>query len=99
MALLAALGAQFGFYSSMLQPALRGPDLEAARPAISRWVKTVLMFQTVIVVLTVAYVALEASHHPHGLAWTAPAVGAVVGTALPLQLAVMAIMRATRRQP
>ena len=82
----------------MLQPALRGTDLEAARPAISRWVKVVLVFQTAVVVVTVAYVVLLASRHPHGLAWAAPAVGAVVGTALPLQLAVMAIMRAARRQ-
>ena len=94
---MAALAVQFGLYSSMLQRALATAELETARPAITRWVKTVLVYQTVVVLATVTYVALTASRHPHGLAWTAPAVGAVVGTALPLQIAVMAILRAARR--
>ncbi len=97
VAFVAALAVQLGLYASMLQGALHASELEAARPAITRWVKTVLVYQTAVVLATVTYVALTASRHPHGLAWTAPAVGAVVGTALPLQIAVMAILRAARR--
>ncbi len=81
----------------MLQRALRLADLELARPAITRWVKTVLVFQTLVLLATGAYVAVMASRHLHGIAWTAPAIGAVIGTALPLQLAVMSILRAGRR--
>ena len=94
---MGAVAVQFGLYTRMLQPALRAADLEAARPGIRRWIVIVLIYQTVVVVLTATYVIVTASRHPHGLAWTAPAVGGVIGTALPLQLAVAAILRAARR--
>jgi hypothetical protein len=81
----------------MLQRALRLADLELARPAIGRWVKTVLVFQTIVLLATGTYVAVLASRHPHGIAWAAPAIGAVIGAALPLQLAVVSILRAGRR--
>lgn len=95
---MAALGIQFGLYSSLLSRPLRNADLEAARPAITRWVKTAIVYQSVVVVLAGGYVALVASGHPRGLAWTAPPVGAVIGTALPLQVAVMTILRTGRRR-
>ena len=88
---------QFALYSSMLRRALQGGDLESARPAITRWVKTALVYQTAVLVASGAYVVITASSHPHGLAWVAPAIGAVVGTALPLQIAVVTIMRAARK--
>ena len=97
MGFLAAAAVQFGLYQSMLQRALRLPDLELARPAIRRWVMTVLVFQTLVLLATGAYVAVMASRHMHGVAWAAPAIGIVIGTALPLQLAVMSILRAGRR--
>jgi len=81
----------------MLRRALRLSDLELARPAIGRWVKTVLVFQTLVLLATGLYVWVMGSKHLHGIAWTAPAIGAVIGTALPLQLAVMSILRAGRR--
>ena len=81
----------------MLQRPLGLTDLELARPAIARWVKTVLVFQTLVLVATGSYVAVMASKHPHGIAWIAPAIGVVIGTALPLQVVVMAILRAGRR--
>jgi hypothetical protein len=37
-----------------------------------------------------------ASQHPRGFAWIAPAIAAVFGTAIPLQVAVVAILRASR---
>jgi hypothetical protein len=81
----------------MLQRALRLADLEAARPAIARWVKTVLVFQTIVLLASGAYVAVMASRHLHGYAWAVPAIGTVIGAALPLQLAVVSILRAGRR--
>jgi len=88
---------QLGLYASMLQPALRLADLELARPAIARWVKTVLVFQALVLLATGSYVAVMASKHLHGIAWTAPAIGPVMGTGIPLQLAVMSMLRAGRR--
>ncbi len=87
-----AAAAQIGLYTTMLRRALRLSDLELARP-----VKTVLVFQTLVLLATGLYVWVMASKHLHGIAWTAPAIGAVIGTALPLQLAVMSILRAGRR--
>lgn len=81
----------------MLRRPLQSASLEDARPAITRWVKTVLVYQTAVVLVAAGYVALIATRHPSGLAWTAPPVGAVIGTALPLQLAVMTIMRMAGR--
>ena len=81
----------------MLQRALRLADLELARPAIARWVKTVVVFQILVLLASGSYVAVMASKQLHGVAWTAPALGAVIGAALPLQLAVMSILRAGRR--
>ena len=76
---------------------LRDADLEAARPAITRWVKVAIVYQAAVVVVAGGYIAVVASGHPRGLAWTAPPLGAVIGTALPLQLAVMTILRTGRR--
>ncbi len=66
------------------------------RLAIGRWLKVVLLWQVVVVTVSATYVALLASRHTAGLAWVAPALGAVLGTALPLQVAVVAILRSSR---
>ena len=66
------------------------------RPAIGRWLKVVLAWQVGVVAASATYVAVLASMHPRGLAWVAPALGAVFGTALPLQVVVVAILRAGR---
>ncbi len=46
-----------------------------------------------IAVLAGIYVLALLSRHPSGWAWVAPAVGAVVGSAVPLQIVVGRIMR------
>ena len=66
------------------------------RPAISRWLKLVLVWQVLVVVLAAGYTAVVASAHPLGYFWVAPAIAAIFGTALPLQVAVVAILRASR---
>lgn len=66
------------------------------RPAIGRWLKVVLVWQVVVVAASATYVAVLAPMHPRGLAWVAPPLGAVFGTAMPLQVVVVAILRASR---
>jgi hypothetical protein len=66
------------------------------RPAVGRWLKVVLLWQVVVVVICAVYVAVLGSQHPRGFAWIVPAIAAVFGTAIPLQVAVMAILRASQ---
>jgi hypothetical protein len=66
------------------------------RPGIERWLKVVILWQAVVLVGSATYVAVLASAHTRGYAWVAPAIGAVFGTAVPLQFAVIAILRASR---
>ena len=63
---------------------------------MSRWLKVVLIWQALVLAAAAGYVAVLASDHVPGFAWAAPAIAAVFGTALPLQLVVMRIMRAGR---
>jgi hypothetical protein len=56
----------------------------------------VLVWQVVVVAASAGYVAVLSSQHPRGIAWIAPAIAAIFGTALPLQVAVVAILRASR---
>ncbi len=62
-----------------------------------RWLKFVIVWQVLVLAGCVLYVSMLASRHLRSVAWIAPAVGAVFGTALPLQVAVMAILRSGRR--
>ena len=94
---IVALGVQLGLYLGMLRAPLQSGDLERARPAVTRWVKIALGWQTVVLVASGGYVVVTGSSHPRGFAWIAPAIAAVIGTALPLQVAVATILRAGRR--
>lgn len=75
---------------------MRTLDTARMRPAVTRWLKVVLVWQVVVVGLAAGYVLTLAPTHPPGLAWVAPAIAAIFGTALPLQVAVIAILRAAR---
>ena len=68
----------------------------ARRRALFRWVVFAVVWQAAVLVAIAAYGFLFYRHHPPGLAWVAPALGAVVGTALPLQVAALRIARAAR---
>jgi hypothetical protein len=87
---------QYALYHYLLRQPLQSHDVTVMRPAVVRWLKVVLAWQVVVVAASVVYVAVLAATHPHGYAWVAPAIGAVFGTALPLQFAVVAILRASR---
>jgi hypothetical protein len=88
---------QIGLYISMLQGALKSRDMDKARPAVMTWFKTVLVWQVLVVVGAGVYVAVVGSHHLRGFAWVTPAVAAVFGTAIPLQVVVVSVLRASKR--
>jgi hypothetical protein len=96
LAFLLTLGIQYWLYHRLLQRQLLTHDVAQMRPAVSRWLKVVLLWQVVVVAASAGYVGAVASHHPPGIAWIAPAIAAVFGTAIPLQVAVVAILRASR---
>lgn len=87
---------QYGIYHRLLKQALRSRDIEMARPAVGRWLKVVIVWQLVVLVTSGIYIAVLASRHIPGGLWIAPAAGAVVGTAIPLQIAVMSMLRSAR---
>jgi hypothetical protein len=66
------------------------------RPALKRWIVVAIVWQVLVLGGCVVYlVALGHAHGP-GFAWVSPAVGAAFGTAIPLQLVVVAILRSAR---
>jgi hypothetical protein len=55
-----------------------------------------VVWQVLVIGGCVLYLAVMTSRHGHSVAWVLPAVGAVFGTALPLQFVAVAIARSTR---
>jgi hypothetical protein len=86
---------QYGIFHRLLRGPLLTNDEAQMRSAVRRWLKVVLAWQAVVLVVSAGYVAVLSSTHT-GYAWVAPAIGAVFGTAIPLQVAVFAILRASR---
>ncbi len=64
--------------------------------AVKRWLKVVIVWQVLVLAACALYLSMLGSRHLRGVAWIAPPVGAVFGTAMPLQMAVMAILRSGR---
>ena len=95
--LLAAGAVQYLLYLAVLRPALRGDDLEVRRAGLVRWTGLMLGLEGVVAAAAVVYVLAVAQRHPGGWAWVAPAIGAMIGSALPLQLIVGRIMRSALR--
>ncbi|HEV2034379.1 MAG TPA: hypothetical protein VGU71_09310 [Candidatus Dormibacteraeota bacterium] len=91
-----ALAAQYGLYHRLLREPLRTHAAESALPAVRRWLKFAIVWQVLVLAGCALYASVLASRHAHSVAWIAPAVGAVFGTALPLQFAVMTILRSGR---
>jgi len=80
----------------LLQGALRSNELEHVRPALKRWLRIAIIWQVMVLAGCGIYLAAVTSRHGPGIAWISPAVGAVFGTALPLQFVVVAILRSAR---
>jgi hypothetical protein len=87
---------QYSLFHRLLRGPLRTHDVAQMRPAVGRWLKIVLAWQVLVLLASAAYVASLSSAHAVGYAWIAPAIGAVFGTAIPLQVAVVAILKASR---
>jgi len=87
---------QFSVYQRLLAPGLRQPDPERRRAALLRWFTFAVLWQLLVLVLIAAYGLAFYRHHPPGLSWVAPPVGAVIGTAAPLQIAALRIARSLR---
>jgi hypothetical protein len=93
---VAAFAAQYGLYHRLLHPALKSREPDLIRPAVKRWVKTVIYWQVFVLVASGLYMVVLGSRHGPGFLWISPAVGAVFGTAIPLQLVVGSTLRAAR---
>jgi hypothetical protein len=96
-AFLVAGGVQYGLYAWLLRPAFKSGAFADARPAFVRWIIAALVWQGVVIVAAGAYMVMVGRAHPPGLAWAAPPLAALLGTALPLQLVASAAMQAARR--
>ena len=87
---------QYGLYHRLLHAALRSHVIELVRPALKRWVTFATVWQLAVLGGCGLYMVVLSTRHGQGVAWISPAVGAVFGTALPLQLVVVAILRSAR---
>lgn len=96
VAFLVTLAVQYSLYHRLLRRSLQTRDVDRMRAGISRWLKVVLVWQVVVVAASAIYVGVIASQHTRGFAWAVPAIAAVFGTAMPLQVAVVAILRTVR---
>lgn len=81
----------------VLRPALAADDPDARRAGLVRWTGLMLGLEALVAAGAGVYVLAVMERHPGGWAWVAPAVGAVVGSALPLQVFVGRIMRSAVR--
>ena len=90
-----ALAIQLGLYLWLLRPALSSAAAPGAAGSFIRWIAADLVWQVAVLAAAGAYVRLTS--HPTGVAWVLPAVAAVLGTALPLQVVAAVALRAARR--
>jgi len=95
-AFVAAALVQVVMYLRVLRIPLQSGDPERFRPALMRWIKIDLPVQGAILAAAGIYIAVQTSHHVRGVGLVGPPVGAVLGSALPLQVVAMAMMRVFR---
>jgi hypothetical protein len=90
-------GVQYGGWRRFGGARVATGDPEARRRALRAWVLFAVVWQLAVLAFVGAYVGLTIASHPSAATWPAPAAGAVVGTALPLQAVVVALMRSLTR--
>jgi hypothetical protein len=66
------------------------------RAGLTGWARFAIAWQLLVLVIGASWILPFALNHYQGYAWAAPAIGLVLGTALPLQLVVLRISRAAR---
>jgi VanZ family protein len=79
-----------------LRNSLRTRDVEQVKTALKRWVKVAIVWQVLVLGACGAYLVAFSPGNRASITWIAPAVGALFGTAIPLQFVVMAILRSMR---
>jgi hypothetical protein len=94
--LVAACAVHYVGYRRFLDGGLREEDLATRRSALIGWARFAIAWQVTVMVVAGLWILSFALRHAHGYTWALPAIGLVVGTALPLQLVVMRISRANR---
>ncbi len=93
---LAACAVHYAGYQRFLGQGLREADLSLRRAALLGWARFVIIWQVAVLVLAGLWILSFVSNHVRGYTWAIPAIGLVLGTALPLQLVVARISRANR---
>jgi hypothetical protein len=93
---VAACAVHYAGYQRFLERGLREEDPLARRAAMVGWARFAIIWQVTVLLLSAAWILSFALRHVHGYTWAVPAIGLVLGTALPLQLVVMRISRANR---
>ena len=71
-------------------------DPAQVRAALKRWIKVMVVWQVLVLGACGIYLVSLGSSGGHSFASISPAIGAIFGTALPLQFVVMAILRSLR---
>jgi hypothetical protein len=95
--LVACVAVQYIAYSRVLVPGLRSAEPGQKRRALKRWLLFVAAWQALLIAALVAYALLLPPTRRIGIVWVTPPLGALIGTALPLQLAVVRITRSALR--
>ena len=80
----------------MLRAQLLTRDPQQVRSALKRWIKVMVVWQVLVLGACGLYLVSLGSSGGHSFASISPAIGAIFGTALPLQFVVMAILRSLR---
>jgi hypothetical protein len=84
---------QFMGYERILAAGLRDPGVDERRRAVKRWVGFAIAWQAIVIAGVLVYMLAATRGHRSGLAWIAPPVAALAGTALPYQLAATRLIR------
>jgi hypothetical protein len=88
---------QYLGYDRLLAAGLRETGVEARQRGIKRWLVFALAWQTLVIAGCFVYAFVMTRTHHAGLAWISPPIAALLGTALPYQLAASRLLRAVRQ--
>ena len=92
------LTVQYAGYDRILAASLREASVEAQQRGMKRWLVFALVWQALVIAGCFVYAfVMTRSHRAGGLAWIAPPIAALLGTALPYQLAASRLLRAVRQ--